>query len=116
MTSTRRQGTRGSAGFTLVELLTVIAIVAVLATLLVSAVSGARTRSNQAVCRNNLRQAALAAEMYMDDAGRRARSFTRLASKPSLLPNPRVLVCPADPALKAPASARARPTSVGETG
>ncbi len=106
MTSKHLQSPRASEGFTLVELLTVIAIVAVLATLLVSAVSGARTRSNQAVCRNNLRQAAVAVEMYMDDAGRRARSFTRLASKPSLLPNLRVLVCPADPALKAPSRGR----------
>ncbi len=99
---------RGSAGFTLVEMLTVVAIVAVLATLLVSAVSGARTRSNQVVCRNNLRQAALAVEIYQDDTTRRPRSFTRMASKPSLLPNPRVLICPADPALKSSAGPTSR--------
>ncbi len=92
-------------GFTLIELLTVIVIVAVLATLLASALSGARTRSSQAVCRNNLRQVALAVEMYMDDTGRRPRSLSRLSAKPSLLPNPRVMLCPADPGLKAVATA-----------
>jgi prepilin-type N-terminal cleavage/methylation domain-containing protein len=87
-------------GFTLIELLTVIAIVAVLATLLASAVSGARTRSNQVVCRNNLRQVALAVEMYMDETGRRPRSLTRLAARPALLANPRATLCPGDPGLK----------------
>lgn len=91
----------GARGFSLVELLTVIAIIAVIATLLVSALSGARTRSNQVVCRNNLRQVALAVEIYQDDTQRRPRSVTRLANRPSLLPNPSVLVCPAEPALKA---------------
>lgn len=99
---------RRPAGFTLVEMLTVVAIVAVLATLLISAVSGARTRSNQVVCRNHLRQTALAVEIYQDDTNRRPRSFSRLASKPSLLPNPRVLICPADPTLKSSAGKGSR--------
>lgn len=98
----------GTQGFTLVELLTVIAIVAVMATLLFSAVSGARTRSNQVVCRNNLRQAALAVEMYQDDMGRRPRSFTRLASKPSIVRNPKVFICPAEPALRQASGAQSR--------
>lgn len=101
MTTTRTTKLREDRGFTLVELLTVVAIVAVMATLLFSAVSGARTRSNQVVCRNNLRQAALAVEMYQDDTGRRPRSFTRMATKPSIIRNPKVFVCPADPALRA---------------
>jgi len=99
---------REDIGFTLVELLTVIAIVAVMATLLFSAVSGARTRSNQVVCRNNLRQAAVAVEMYQDDMGRRPRSFTRLATKPSIIRNPRVFLCPADPVLKSVQGAAGR--------
>lgn len=99
---------RRTTGFTLVEMLTVVAIVAALATLLVSAASGARTRSNQVLCRNNLRQTALATEIYQDDTGRRPRGFTRLASKPSILPNPRVLICPADPSLKSPTTSAGR--------
>lgn len=106
---TRIPGEERVRGFTLVELLTVIAIVAVLATLLASALSGARTRSGQVVCRNNLRQIAMAVEIYMDEAGRRPRSLTRLSSKPSLLPNSRVLVCPADPGLKS--GSKVEPTS-----
>lgn len=89
------------AGFTLVELLTVIAIVAVLATLLLSSAGGARMRSQQVACRNNLRQIAVAAEIYQDDTTRRPRSFTRLATRPSWVSNPRTFVCPSDPALKA---------------
>lgn len=104
-TTTTQSAHRRHQGFTLIELLTVIAIVAVLATLLASALSGARTRSGKVACRNNLRQVAMAVEMYMDDAGRRPRSFTRLSEKPSLLPNPRVMLCPADPALKSRAQA-----------
>ncbi len=90
--------TRG--GFTLVELLTVIAIIAVLATLLSSGLGGARTRSQEVVCRGNLRQVAVAAEIYHDDTGRRPRSYTRLTTRPGWLSNPRSLLCPADPAGK----------------
>jgi prepilin-type N-terminal cleavage/methylation domain-containing protein len=108
MMTKRATRLRKDTGFTLVELLTVIAIVAVMATLLFSAVSGARTRSNQVVCRNNLRQAAVAVEMYQDDMGRRPRSFTRLAARPSIIRNPKVFICPADPALKAPAGAQSK--------
>lgn len=93
---------RGAAGsaFTVIELLTVVAIVAVIATLLSSAMAGARRRSQQVVCRNNLRQVALAADLYQDETSRRPRSLTRLATRPSLLPGARVLICPSDPAAR----------------
>ncbi len=97
-----RDPKRHRAGFTLVEMLTVVAIVAVLATLLASTLGAARQRSQQVVCRNNLRQIALATEIYHDDTGRRARSYTRLATRPSWIANPRTLHCPADPALQRP--------------
>ena len=83
--------------FTVVELLTVVAIVAVIATLLASATVGARRRSNEVLCRNNLRQVALAIELYQDETARRPRSLTRLTTRPSLLPGPKILVCPSDP-------------------
>ncbi len=108
MMTKRETKRRRNTGFTLVELLTVIAIVAVMATLLFSAASGARTRSNQVVCRNNLRQAAVAVEMYQDDMARRPRSFTRLAARPSIIRNPKVFICPADPALKTPAGPQSK--------
>lgn len=101
MRSVQRRGTgrvhRGA--FTVVELLTVVAIVAVVATLLASAMAGTRRRSNEVLCRNNLRQIALAVEGYQDETTRRPRSLTRLSLRPSLLPGARVLVCPADPAV-----------------
>jgi len=95
-------------GFTLVELLTVIAIIAVLATLLTSALAGAKLRSQQALCMGNLRQVALAVEMYHDDTTRRPRTVTRLTERPTWLGNPRALLCPSDPALKNPAAAAGR--------
>ena len=88
------------AAFTVVELLTVVAIVAVIATLLSSAAAGARRRSNQVVCRNNLRQVAMAVEMYQDETTRRPRSLTRLTTRPSLIPAAKVLQCPSDPGLR----------------
>ncbi len=97
----RDRGLKGHrTGFTLVELLTVIAIIAVLATLMASGLGGTRQRSQQVACRNNLRQIAIATEIYHDDTSRRPRSYTRLATRPSWISNVRTLVCPADPALK----------------
>jgi type II secretory pathway pseudopilin PulG len=83
-------------------LLTVIAIIAVLSTLLLSALAGAKTRANQAVCRNNLRQIAIAIEVYHDDAGRRPRTLSRLIARPTWLSTEKSLVCPNDPGLRRP--------------
>ncbi|MCM8769349.1 MAG: type II secretion system GspH family protein [Candidatus Omnitrophica bacterium] len=54
-------------GFTLVELLVVIAIIAMLAALLMPALSAAREKGRRTTCVNNLRQFAIAYEMYADD-------------------------------------------------
>lgn len=54
-------------GFTLLELLVVVAILAVLAALLLPALSKARSGAGTALCAGNLRQFALAAQMYWDD-------------------------------------------------
>lgn len=54
--------------FTLLELLVVIAVTALLAALLFPVFAGARDRARQTACVSNLRQLALANQMYASDA------------------------------------------------
>ncbi len=54
-------------GFTLIEMLVVIAIIAILAAILFPVFSRARAKARQAQCSTNLRQLAMAAEMYAMD-------------------------------------------------
>ena len=53
----------------MIELLVVIAVIAILAALLLPALHRARIAAHNTVCRNNLRQYALALGMYVDDFG-----------------------------------------------
>jgi len=54
-------------GFTLIELLVVIAIIAVLAAILFPVFASAREKARQTTCVNNLRQIAVALNMYVQD-------------------------------------------------
>lgn len=58
---------RGSIGFTIVELLAVIAIIIIVAAIAVPAVSSARDKAASAKCVSNLRRIAAAALMYEAD-------------------------------------------------
>ena len=80
------------------ELLTVIAIIAVLATLISATVVNAQRKSRKALSTSNLRQIALAFNIYQDDHQRRPVTFRQLVEGKYL--TERVLLCPRIESLK----------------
>src|SRR5687768_4108149 len=58
---------RRPRAFTLIELLVVIAIIAILAAILFPVFARAREKARQSTCLSNLKQQALALNMYADD-------------------------------------------------
>jgi type II secretory pathway pseudopilin PulG len=81
-----------------VELLTVIAIIAVLATLISATVVNAQRKSRKALSTSNLRQIALAFNIYQDDQQRRPLNYRQLVEGKYL--TERVLLCPEDRIVK----------------
>jgi len=77
-----------------VELLTVIAIIGVLATLVTASLSNAQRKGRKAVSISNLKQIAIAFNLYADDRDKRPETFRQLVETKYL--NDRVLICPED--------------------
>ncbi len=92
------------SGFTLIELLVVIAIIAILAAILFPVFARARAKAQQNNCLSNLKQMALAINMYMSDYDEKCLppahvpiTYTTWAQK--LYPyvkNTQIFVCPSD--------------------
>lgn len=76
------------------ELLTVIAIIGVLATLVTASLSNAQRKGRKAVSISNLKQIAIAFNLYADDRDKRPETFRQLVETKYL--NERVLICPED--------------------
>jgi prepilin-type N-terminal cleavage/methylation domain-containing protein/prepilin-type processing-associated H-X9-DG protein len=91
-------------GFTLIELLVVIAIIAILAAILFPVFAKAREKARQASCQSNLKQIAIAFQMYAQDydettvqasGGSDQRPLWTDALEP-YTKNTQLLVCPSD--------------------
>ena len=70
----RQPGNTFRVAFTLIELLVVIAIIAILAALLLPALAKAKQKAQRIYCINNLKQQAIACQMYADDNGTKVAS------------------------------------------
>ena len=81
-------------GFTLVELLTVIAIIAVLATLLTATLGSAKRQARKTASISNLRQIAIAFDLYRDDHAQRPPGYRAMAEGKYL--SQRALICAED--------------------
>lgn len=73
----------GRNGFTLIELLVVIAIIAILAGMLLPALARAKAKGQHTICLSNMKQLALAFQLYLPDNN---DTFPGAASKGSFEP------------------------------
>lgn len=90
-------------GFTLIELLVVIAIIAILAAILFPVFARAREKARQSSCLSNLKQIALAVQMYADDWSeslpyyQRTFGFAWYRDLEPYMKNLSLTVCPSKP-------------------
>lgn len=78
--------------FTLIELLVVISILSILASLLLPALARAKTKAQNTVCVNNLRQLGVATRLYAEDNNNQLPAAEILPTEPidPLKPLPRI--------------------------
>ena len=84
-------------GFSLIEMLVVVAVLAILATMGYSALWRGRTVSKDTVCRNNLKQIAVALGLYYNDYHTYPSENLPVALASYVGDHSRLFVCPADP-------------------
>lgn len=102
---------RPEGAFSMVELLTLLAVVGVAATLAASTVARAAARTRQVQCVDNLRQVAVATELYSKETLKRPRSLSQLAARSNPLDRGRRILCPSDRLHPAPAEVPGGPTN-----
>lgn len=104
-----RSFSRGTRGFTLVELLVTVAIVAVLASFAMGALQGGLARSRQAACSSNMRQIGAALSAYAAENSGQLPQTSHTGSKlkswiytlaPYLDNVDKIRICPSDPFAK----------------
>ena len=94
--------------FTVIELLVVIAIIAILVAILLPTIAAAKRRAEETQCRNNIKQLAVAASMYLSQDGPISYPSLHLIWFPAVMGNlswqRNVMLCPtaATPAASSP--------------
>ena len=84
---------RKDSGFTLIELIVVIGIITVLAAILFPVIFSARQKANQSSCLNNVRQIAIAIQIYTNDNNNIFPSMTTIWQGLNL--SNKTYICPA---------------------